>query len=269
MSRYPISTFIFNLVGPSSFVRTRDRHYRFPYIYGCFGAKNSKTKRRRSFKVRLPGLFANSISTEVVSVERIFDGYLAKVRDADGTTRLHFLFILIGQITDIKCDIIVNAGGLWSAKLAHVIMRDKCPSNYQLEFCKGHYLQYSGHTMNILRQAKLLYPAPEPGLRGLGIHLTLDIEGLIRFGPDTLYVDDLDYSFVCCRLFVSHFKSDATAEQLKDKFIVAIQRYLPLVQRENLRPAYTGIRPKLAGSKSSFAVIFLEFLDSSIGLHRK
>lgn len=78
-----------------------------------------------------------------------------------------------------------------------MIMGDSCPPQYQLQYCKGHYLQYSGKSRDILKKPKLLYPAPEPGLRGLGIHLTVDMEGLLRFGPDTLYVDDLDYGIVC------------------------------------------------------------------------
>jgi L-2-hydroxyglutarate oxidase LhgO len=75
-------------------------------------------------------------------------------------------------------------------------MKEKFPEDYELDFCKGHYLQYSGKSRDVLRTPKLLYPAPEPGLRGLGIHLTIDMEGMLRFGPDTLYVNSLDYSFV-------------------------------------------------------------------------
>eukprot|EP01127_Copromyxa_protea_P022553 TRINITY_DN814_c0_g1_i1.p1 TRINITY_DN814_c0_g1~~TRINITY_DN814_c0_g1_i1.p1 ORF type:complete len:175 (+),score=26.20 TRINITY_DN814_c0_g1_i1:686-1210(+) len=123
-----------------------------------------------------------------------------------------------------------------------MILKEKLPETYPLQFCKGHYLQYSGKSRDILREPKLLYPAPEPGLRGLGIHLTVDMEGQLRFGPDTLYIDNnSDYSF-----------SEVISEEIKDKFVTAIQRYLPGVHRDKLSPAYTGIRPKLVGSMNAF-----------------
>lgn len=125
------------------------------------------------------------------------DGYIVQARDIDGMRSGWTTLIFIGHLYDIKADSVINAGGLWSYHLAKIIMKEHIPMHYELQFCKGHYLKYSGRSRDILRTPKLLYPAPEPGLRGLGIHLTVDMEGMLRFGPDTLYVDNLDYNFVC------------------------------------------------------------------------
>lgn len=59
-------------------------------------------------------------------------------------------------------------------------------------------------------------------------------------------------------LYSSTCQDDITAERLKEKFVAAIQRYLPIIQKDQLSPAYTGIRPKLLGSMDKFQVcIFL------------
>ena len=75
----------------------------------------------------------------------------------------------------------------------------------------------------------LVYPLPEPG--GLGIHLTLDLGGQARFGPDVVWRETEDYAFTADR----------------DRFAAAIQRYFPELDAECLSPAYVGLRPKRVG----------------------
>lgn len=70
---------------------------------------------------------------------------------------------------------------------------------------------------------------PEQG--GLGVHLTLDLGGQARFGPDVRWIDQIDYHF-----------DDSRA----DEFVTAIKTYLPGISRESLSADYTGIRPKIA-----------------------
>lgn len=97
-------------------------------------------------------------------------------------------------------------------------------------FAKGHYYRMSGPVP--IRH--LIYPVPEDG--GLGVHLTLDLGGQAKFGPDVRWVKDLDYSF-----------DDSRFHQ----FIAAIQAYYPAIDPDHVHPDYTGIRPKLAGPGSS------------------
>jgi L-2-hydroxyglutarate oxidase LhgO len=93
-------------------------------------------------------------------------------------------------------------------------------------FAKGSY--FSLATATPFRH--LVYPLPEPG--GLGVHLTLDIGGQARFGPDVEWVEGLDYRL---------------DEGRAERFYAAIRRYWPALPDGVLQPAYTGIRPKISG----------------------
>jgi L-2-hydroxyglutarate oxidase LhgO len=90
-----------------------------------------------------------------------------------------------------------------------------------------------GHYFSLPSRAPfqhLIYPVPEPG--GLGIHLTLDLAGQARFGPDVEWVDEIDYSVSITRA---------------EKFYGAIRHFWPQLQDGQLIPAYAGIRPKIVG----------------------
>ena len=100
---------------------------------------------------------------------------------------------------------------------------DRVPPRY---FAKGSY--FSLATPTPFRH--LVYPLPEPG--GLGVHLTLDLGGQARFGPDVEWVDGLDYTM---------------DESRANRFYAAIRRYWPALPDGVLQPAYTGIRPKISG----------------------
>ncbi|SEM40671.1 L-2-hydroxyglutarate oxidase LhgO [Pseudoxanthomonas sp. GM95] len=93
-------------------------------------------------------------------------------------------------------------------------------------YAKGSYFSLAGRTPF----SHLVYPLPEPG--GLGTHLTLDLAGRARFGPDVEWVDGLDYAL------------DPTRGE---RFYAAIRRYWPALPDHALQPAYTGIRPKISG----------------------
>src|SRR5690606_6774723 len=97
-----------------------------------------------------------------------------------------------------------------------------------LHYCQGRYYSYAGRSPF----RHLIYPMPEPGTAGLGIHATLDLSGQLRFGPDVHYTEALDYRI---------------DEQLARRFARAIQRYWPGCQPERLVPGYTGVRAKLSG----------------------
>jgi L-2-hydroxyglutarate oxidase LhgO len=96
----------------------------------------------------------------------------------------------------------------------------------KLSFAKGNYYALAGPSPF----SRLVYPVPEAA--GLGVHLTLDLAGQARFGPDVEWIDTLDYGVDPARA---------------DSFYAAIRRYWPALPDGALQPAYAGIRPKLQG----------------------
>ncbi|CAI4216888.1 unnamed protein product [Parascedosporium putredinis] len=102
-----------------------------------------------------------------------------------------------------------------------------------LHFAKGNYFSYGASRP---RLSRLIYPAPRPGHAGLGTHLTLDLAGRIRFGPDVEWVDTPE------DLSVSSARLALAIDEIRD--------YLPAVDPDALAPDYAGIRPKLSRSGS-------------------
>ncbi|CAO3590893.1 unnamed protein product [Absidia cylindrospora] len=136
------------------------------------------------------------------------------------------------QMTVLAKQRVFNAGGLYAHHISNYLMPDK----YKLYYARGHYYAYNAPSS--IRH--LIYPCPEKNLAGLGTHLTLDMAGKVKFGPDVLYVDDPnDYTL-----------PDDLDHKLA--FSRAIQTYLPGIKLDKLQPDYAGIRPKLAGPGESF-----------------
>jgi L-2-hydroxyglutarate oxidase LhgO len=114
---------------------------------------------------------------------------------------------------------LINCGGLHAPGLA----TDPAWRNRRY-FARGHYYGYSGKQPF----SRLVYPVAEAG--GLGVHVTLDLAGQVKFGPDVQWIEAIDYSF---------------DESRFADFVTAIRRYFPALDATRLHPGYTGIRPKL------------------------
>ena len=99
-------------------------------------------------------------------------------------------------------------------------------------FCRGVYFTLSGRSPF----RRLIYPVPVPG--GLGVHITLDLAGQARFGPDVEWIGDVDYG-------VDPRRGDA--------FYAAVRRYWPGLRNGALQPGYAGIRPKISGPNEAAA----------------
>jgi len=148
-----------------------------------------------------------------------------------------------GNDFSIESRFLICATGLHSYELSQ-------SGNFQinnlkkLNYSKGHYFKLKGSSpFN-----HLIYPMPT--LYGLGIHSGFDIDGSVRFGPDTEPVTELDYSF---------------NSQLKDKFLNAIRLYYPSIQEDDLMEDYVGIRPKIQLPTENFADFsLLDFRDHGI-----
>ncbi len=120
---------------------------------------------------------------------------------------------------------LINAAGLGAQYVAADI-----PSGAPippLHYCKGHYYSLQGSHQPFHH---LVYPVPEHNTTGLGIHATVDMAGNIRFGPDTLYTDTVNYQ---------------VPAEAPENWYAAIRRYWPALPDGALQPDYSGIRPKL------------------------
>lgn len=125
--------------------------------------------------------------------------------------------------------IVINSAGLHSDHIARLAGFDVDALGYRLRYCKGDYFSYSGASP----VHRLIYPVPHENLTGLGVHATLDLGGRLRFGPDTEYVDHLDYT---------------VDERKKGIFYQSACKIITGLDESRLMPDMAGIRPKLKGS---------------------
>ena len=124
----------------------------------------------------------------------------------------------------LACNLLVNAAGLHAPFLARHIdgmPLDRVPTAY---FAKGNYFTLAGRSPF----SRLIYPVPVPG--GLGVHLTMDLGGQAKFGPDVEWIDTIDYTVDPSR---------------SDSFYAAVRTYWPGLKDGALQPGYAGIRPKI------------------------
>lgn len=138
--------------------------------------------------------------------------------------------------------IVINSAGLHAAKVAATLAGLAARHVPALHYARGNYYALAGRAPF----AHLVYPLPEPG--GLGVHLTLDLGGQARFGPDVEWVDAIDYT-------VDPRRADA--------FYAEVRRYWPALPDGALQPAYSGIRPKLTGPDEPAA----DFLVQTEAMH--
>jgi L-2-hydroxyglutarate oxidase LhgO len=174
------------------------------------------------------------LRTRVVGIERIASGFRVSALGSDG------------EASALTCAALINAAGLCGASVAEMAGVDVDARGYRLHFCKGDYFSLAPGAP--LRVTRLVYPVHTAA--GLGIHATLDLGGRIRFGPDTTYVDSIDYR-------VDAEKAASFAE--------AVRRYMPGLRTEWLSPDYAGVRPKLAGPGEGFRD-FVIAEESDVGL---
>jgi len=139
--------------------------------------------------------------------------------------------------TTVRCRTVVNAAGLYAQAVAKTIAGLPAASIPGCAYAKGHYFVLSGPSPF----RRLVYPIAVAG--GLGVHVTLDMGGRTRFGPDVSWIDWIDYGF-----------DDARAAS----FYEAIRRYWPGLRDGGLQPGYTGIRPKLGPAGTALQDFILQ-----------
>ena len=139
-------------------------------------------------------------------------------------TELCFDANRVGAVIDdytLFANLQINCSGLGAPNLFKTVCPD---SEFTPRYARGHYYVYAGESPF----SQLIYPVAEAD--GLGVHVTHDLAGQARFGPDVQWVDSVDYAF-------EH--NDLSA------FVEAIRRYYPALDESRLNEGYTGIRPKI------------------------
>lgn len=139
-----------------------------------------------------------------------------------------------GSEFEVTTDNLINSAGLYAQEVSNLLLpKDRHLNSY---FAKGTYYGYQ--PANPIKSSKitekLIYPCPNPNASSLGTHLTFDLGGQLRFGPDLEWLDiksasEIDYS--------------ASSKNI-DEAIKAIKLYFPSIEKGDIQPTYTGVRPK-------------------------
>jgi len=159
---------------------------------------------------------------EVVGIEKLVDGYQVAVEDASGRSTFATRLLL-------------NCAGLYSDKVATMAGIDIDKAGYRLHYCKGEYFSVGNGKNRFIK--RLIYPVPLAEVAGVGIHVTFDLDGRMRLGPNVHYLDSLDYT-----VDIRH----------KVPFYESTKQILPFIEFDDLEPEMAGIRPKLQEEGGAF-----------------
>ena len=157
--------------------------------------------------------------TKFISSKKINPGYEVKIRNYSN------------NLETLTSDFIINCGGLQSDVIGSIYKNS--PS---ISFFKGCYFKLSSKWKNCFKY--LVYPLPEKNLNSLGIHLTIDKDGMARLGPNSFKIDKAreDYH---------------VDEALKRKFFNSAKTYIKELSIDDIHPDYSGIRPRMITSNNS------------------
>jgi L-2-hydroxyglutarate oxidase LhgO len=162
--------------------------------------------------------------------EIVYQTKVIRIEKEPGSYRI-FIHNEKGESFEFSSAVVINAAGLESDTIANML-----GNNYQLHYCKGDYCSISGMKPWIVQ--RLIYQVPAKNHIGLGIHLTLDLNGRLKLGPDTTYIDrQEDYK---------------VAPEKAAHFYHSARKFLPFLKEENVSPDMSGIRPKLQGPDDDF-----------------
>ncbi len=154
--------------------------------------------------------------SEVIAIEKLKDGYKVSLLDSDSQTY---------AFTTKR---IVNSAGLTSDKISAMVgIEDE---NLRIIFCKGEYFRVNPPKNKLIN--RLVYPVPHRNMEGIGIHVTIDMGGGVKLGPDVKYLDSNVYDY------------KVTASK-QEAFFLSARKFLPFLEFDDLSPEMAGIRPKI------------------------
>lgn len=155
----------------------------------------------------------------------------------DGAGHIAVLADDRSETSELHCRTIVNCAGHGAHGIAASIEGVDATALPPRHLAKGSYCAVSGRSPF----TRLIYPIPVPG--ALGTHVTMDLDGRARLGPNIEWVQSLDYS---------------VADSIVSEFREACRRFWPGIGSRDITPSYAGIRPKVHGPDSSFADFIIE-----------
>ena len=159
---------------------------------------------------------------EVVGLERDGADWRLTVRDGS-------------RVESFTAERVVNAAGLDSDTVAALAGIDVDAAGYRLSYCKGSYFAVPIPKWGLV--ARLVYPVPDPV--HLGVHVCLDVDGRLRFGPDAEYVDRRRWSY-------------AVDPGRRPQFARAVRHLMPAIAEEDLAPDTSGVQSRLQGPGEGF-----------------
>jgi L-2-hydroxyglutarate oxidase LhgO len=153
--------------------------------------------------------------SEVTGIRKIDQGYEINLLDAD---KNYYKF---------TSGVVINSAGLTSDKISEMAdIRDK---NLTIQFCKGEYFRIKPPKNRLVN--RLVYPVPLHNLEGIGIHVTIDMGGGVKLGPDVTYLDSNVYDY-------------KVTPGKQESFWKSARHFLPFLEFDDLVPEMAGIRPK-------------------------
>jgi Predicted dehydrogenase len=154
--------------------------------------------------------------SEVTGISRIKNGYKIDLFDAD---KKNYSF---------TTRIIINSAGLTSDKVSEMV--GITDDNLKILFCKGEYFRINPPKNRLIK--RLVYPVPHPNMEGIGIHVTIDMGGGVKLGPDVKYLESNIYDYK-----LTGSKQEA--------FYRSAKKFLPFLEFDDIVPEMAGIRPKI------------------------
>ena len=158
-----------------------------------------------------------AFNTKIVGLECQPDGITVVTESNDG------------EIFTYGSKVVINCAGLFSDQIAEMVGLDIDKLGYRLFFCKGDYFSLRRSLKNLV--SRLIYPMKTPKSPGLGVHITIDLDGGLRLGPDAVYLESN----------LENYKIDSGK---RFSFAEAAKQYLPSLTVDDLQPGMSGIRPK-------------------------
>ncbi|MDD5618605.1 MAG: NAD(P)/FAD-dependent oxidoreductase [Candidatus Omnitrophica bacterium] len=163
--------------------------------------------------------------SQVESIERESSSYKIEVKENRNNS------------FEFTARVVINAAGLNSDLIAAMAGMDIKKLKYELKYCKGEYFRLSSEKSRLIN--RLIYPVPKQTSGGLGIHLTPDISGQVRLGPDDEYLKEREEDY-------------NIDNNKRDIFFDSVRKFAPFIERNDITADMSGIRPKLQGPQDSF-----------------